>query len=126
MTTLLIYDQLASDLAPDTDIVDDDDDEGPETALYFDAEEGTFRDADGEEIEFEMAPESQSEDLDDDEENDGEEEQEGEGQGSRTPQPAPPQQQQQRAHTITSKQTSQHGHHQSKIGAYQLVRTHVD
>jgi WD repeat-containing protein 23 len=76
------------------DDMEDDEEEG--TTLYFDAEEGTLRTANGDQIEITMDGEAQEQ------VEDAEEEEDEEGQGSQTPQPAAPQQQQQRAQTITS------------------------
>jgi WD repeat-containing protein 23 len=59
--------------------VDDDDGEGEETTLYFDAEEGTLRTADGEEVSFGMSEDSTADDEEQEEENED---------GNRTPQPA--------------------------------------
>ena len=58
-----------------TPSVEEDDGEGEETTLYFDAEEGTLRTADGAEVSFE------------DDEDQEEQEEENED-GNRTPQPA--------------------------------------
>lgn len=72
-------------MTPSVDDMDQDQDEGEgeaEAVLYFDAEDGTFRDEDGDEITFEMGAE-------DEQEQDGDEEENGEGddeEGSRTPQ----------------------------------------
>lgn len=79
--------QLASsEVTPSVEENDEVDDAEGETTLYFDAEEGTLRDADGDEVTLEMG----TEDEDDNEEQEGEQEE-----GSRTPQA-------QRAQTITS------------------------
>lgn len=59
--------------------------------MYYDAEDGTLRDADGDEVTFEMdGDEAEEEILDDDEQQ--------EAGGSQTPQPAPTA----RAQTLTS------------------------
>ena len=86
--------KLASDEV--TPSVDDgeEDDEGEGTTLYYDAEEGTLRDADGDEVRFEVGD---SEEPEDQEENEEEDE---EGEGSQTPQQED--QSQARAQTITS------------------------
>lgn len=63
--------------------MDDDDEEEHGRTLYFDAEEGTLVDADGEEVILEMGSEP-SESVDDDE--DEEEEEEEDEDGSHTPQ----------------------------------------
>lgn len=71
---------------------EDDEAEGEgETTLYFDAEEGTLRDADGDEVTLEMG----TEDEDEEGEQEGEQEE-----GSRTPQAQRPQ-------TITSTSNTQ-------------------
>lgn len=84
--------KLASDEV--TTSVEDEDEEG-ETTLYFDAEEGTFRDADGDEVTFEMGESEDAEGLEEDEEQGDEQEE-----GSQTPQAT------QRPQTITSTFTS--------------------
>jgi WD repeat-containing protein 23 len=75
--------QLASDeVTPSADESGSDDNhEEGETLVYFDAEEGTLRDADGDEITFDLGTEDEHGDDDDDEEEDGREE------GGQTPQP---------------------------------------
>lgn len=67
-----------------TPSVEDDNEEaeGEETTLYFDAEEGTFRTESGHEITFDVDEEGEEE------EEDEEAEEEEDGEGSRTPQPA--------------------------------------
>jgi hypothetical protein len=77
--------QLASDaLASQDDEAEGED--GGETTIYFDAEEGTFVNEAGEEIMVNVEDE-EDEELEDDDE-DGDEEEEEEGQGSETPAPA--------------------------------------
>lgn len=81
--------KLASDeVTPSVEENDDEDDGEGETTLYFDAEEGTLRDADGDEVTIEMGEGDEEED----EEEEGEQEE-----GSQTPQA-----QAQRPQTITS------------------------
>lgn len=75
------------------------DGEEEETTLYYDAEDGTLRDADGDEVTFEMGDDEVEEEILDDNEEGEEAGGEGEGAeegGSQTPQPA------QRPQTITS------------------------
>lgn len=78
-----------------TPSVDDaeEEDEGEGTTLYYDAEEGTLRDADGDEVRFEVGDSEEPEDQDENEEEDEE------GEGGRTPQQDQPQA---TAQTITS------------------------
>ena len=56
-----------------------------ETTLYFDAEEGTFVDANGEEVRVEMEDDGEEVEIDDEEEEEEEDEDGGEEGGSRTP-----------------------------------------
>ncbi|KAK4495542.1 hypothetical protein PRZ48_013874 [Zasmidium cellare] len=79
------FELASSEVTPSVEENDEDDDAEGETTLYFDAEEGTLRDADGDEVTLEMGTE--------DEQEVGADEQE---EGSQTPQ-----QQQQRPQTIT-------------------------
>lgn len=75
---------------------EDMEEEAGETTLYYDAEEGTLRDEDGDEVTFDMGTESSIDASEAQEE--GEEEE-----GSRTPQPAASASAEQRAtQTITS------------------------
>jgi hypothetical protein len=76
--------QLASDALASQD---DEAEDGGETTIYFDAEEGTFMNEAGEEITVNVEDEEDEELEDDDEDGeDGEEEEE--GQGGETPGPA--------------------------------------
>jgi hypothetical protein len=79
--------QLASDaLASQDDDAEGED--GGETTIYFDAEEGTFVNEAGEEIMVNVEDEEDEELEDDDEDGDDEEEEEDEGRGGETPAPA--------------------------------------
>jgi hypothetical protein len=79
--------QLASDaLASQDDDAEGED--GGETTIYFDAEEGTFVNEAGEEVMVNVEDEEDEELEDDDEDGDEEEEEEDEGRGGETPAPA--------------------------------------
>lgn len=84
--------QLASsEVTPSVEENDEEEEAEGETTLYFDAEEGTLRDADGDEVTLEMGTEDEYEN----EEQEGEQEE-----GSQTPQAQRPQ-------TITSMSNTQ-------------------
>ncbi|KXT15556.1 hypothetical protein AC579_6532 [Pseudocercospora musae] len=71
--------ELASDeVTPSVEDLDDDEGGGGETTVYFDADEGVLRDADGDEITLEVSSQGNDEDAEDNAERGGE--------GSRTPQ----------------------------------------
>ena len=88
---------------------EDMDEEGGETTLYFDAEEGTIRDEDGNEVILDMDTEDSAEPEsvvdEDDEEDEAEGEEEGDEDGAQTPHAAQPDagaEQQGASQTITS------------------------
>jgi hypothetical protein len=84
--TCMVSLQLASDaLASHDDEAEGED--GGETTIYFDAEEGTFVNEAGEEIQVNVEDE-EDEELEDDDEDEEEGEEEDEGRGGETPAPA--------------------------------------
>ncbi|KAK4609377.1 LEC14B protein [Fulvia fulva] len=119
--------ELASDeVTPSVDDAEEED-EGEGTTLYYDAEEGTLRDADGDEVRFEVGDSEEPEDQDENEEEDEE------GEGGRTPQQDQPQATAQTI-TITQQQLMQFLSHPGLRGMFansgiatrsQVRRAHV-